>query len=88
MKPPAVPIAFGRRLRLAAASAVLTVLAWLWLAVSFTAREEAWWNSIYLFVAAFAASTVLASFDIRSTLGRAPLLVALASLGFVSVFAF
>ena len=65
----------------------LTVLTWLWLPVAFAAREGAWWNTIYLLVASFAVSTLLALVGSRSTLGHLPLIAALFSLGFTCVFA-
>ena len=48
------------RLLLSIVALVLTMLAWLWLAMCFTATYAAWWNSIGAFVALFGLAFVIA----------------------------
>ena len=67
-------------------SVALTIFTWLWVPVAFTAREDAWWNNIYLLVGCYAMSTFLALVGSRSVLGHLPLVAAVASLGLTCVF--
>jgi hypothetical protein len=69
-------------------SFALTLLTWLWLAVCFTAREQAWWNSIVWFFAGFAAAIVLALRGIRSVVGIVALLLALPSFALLFIMHF
>jgi hypothetical protein len=69
------------------ASVVLTLLSSVWFAMCFTAREQAWWNSIYWFAAFYTAAAVLALRGIRSVLGTLALLLALAPLGVICILA-
>ena len=69
------------------ASLVLTLLSSVWFAMCFTAREQAWWNSIYWFVAFYTAAAILALRGIRSVLGILALLLALAPLGLICILA-
>jgi hypothetical protein len=65
-------------------SLVLTLLTWVWFAISFTAREQAWWNSIYWLFGGFAVAIVVALRGIRSVISVLALLFALPS--FVLLF--
>ena len=74
--------------RLGLASFALILLSWVWFAICFTAREQAWWNSIYWFPCFYAIATLLALRGIRSVLGIVALLLALLSLALASLLAF
>src|SRR5689334_21561849 len=51
---PAVsPRAQSLRLWLSVVGLVLSGLGWLWFAMCFTATYQAWWNSVWVFVAIF-----------------------------------
>ena len=74
--------------RFGLASLALTLLSWIWFAMCFTAREQAWWNSIYWFLGFYAAATLFALRGIRSVLGILALLLALPSFALMCIFAF
>jgi hypothetical protein len=64
----------------------LTLAAWLWFVVCFTARVAAWWNSLWLFAALYLIAFLLALRSVHSWLGIVALIVSVLSLGFVSLF--
>ena len=69
-------------------SFVITLITWFWLAICFTAREQAWWNSIYWFLIGFAAAVVLALRGIRSLVSILALLLALPSFALLFIMHF
>jgi hypothetical protein len=73
--------------RFGLASVVLTLLSSIWFAMCFTAREQAWWNSISWFVAFYITAAILALRGIRSVLGVLALLLALVPLGLICILA-
>src|SRR5437899_1024646 len=64
----------------------LTVLSWFWFVVCFTARDAAWWNSLYFFATIYSVAAIVAFLGIRSVLSVLGLGLALLSLGFLSIF--
>jgi hypothetical protein len=64
----------------------LTLAAWLWFVLCFTARVAAWWNSLWLFAALYVIAFLLALRSVHSWLGIVALLASALSLGFVSLF--
>jgi hypothetical protein len=64
----------------------LTLVAWLWFVLCFTARAAAWWNSLWLFAALYLIAFLLALRSIHSWLGIVALVVSALSLGFVGLF--
>ena len=47
------------RLVLSAAALAITALGWLWFVMCFTATYAAWWNSLWVFVAAFGLASAI-----------------------------
>jgi hypothetical protein len=72
--------------RFALAALGLSLAAWLWFILCFTARVAAWWNSLWLFAALYLIAFLLALRSIHSWFGVIALLVSALSLGFVSLF--
>jgi hypothetical protein len=64
----------------------LTLAAWLWFVLCFTARVAAWWNSLWLFAALYLIAFLLALRSLHSWLGIVALVVSALSLGVVSLF--
>jgi hypothetical protein len=64
----------------------LTLAAWLWFVLCFTARVAVWWNSLWLFAVLYLIAFLLALRSLRSWLGIVALVVSALSLGFVSLF--
>ena len=79
-------IATKRSSALGVAALALTTFGWLWFVVCFSARVGTWWNSLYFFAAIYLVATVVAMLGIRSVLSIFGLVLALLSLGFVSIF--
>jgi hypothetical protein len=69
-------------------SLVLTLVTTVWFAVSFTAREKAWWNEGVWFPLFYATATVLALRGIRSVVGIIALPIALFPLVIISIMLF
>ena len=84
MSPPARSLAAAWGFALAALG--LTLAAWLWFILCFTARVAAWWNSLWLFAALYLIAFLLALRSVHSWLGIVALVVSALSLGFVSLF--
>ena len=66
----------------------LTLAAWLWFVVCFTARAAAWWNSLWLFAALYAVAIVLSLRGRKSWLSLVALVIATLSLACVALFLF
>jgi hypothetical protein len=79
-----------RRVVLSTASAALLVLGWFWVIANVTARQAAWWNSLWLIVAVFASGAVLGFEGRRGMpwLGRSVLLWAFPILNSLSTLIF
>lgn len=58
-----------RCLALSAASAGALAFGWFWLAVNFSAREAAWWDSWWAICVVFAAGAVLGLASLRGCHG-------------------
>ncbi|HYR22357.1 MAG TPA: hypothetical protein VEP30_05480 [Chthoniobacterales bacterium] len=69
-------------------SLALTLVTTAWFAISFTAREKAWWNAGFWFPLFYGAAAVLALRGIRSILGMVALLLALLPLVLISIMLF
>ncbi len=76
------PWAFG------VAALALTLAAWLWFVVCFTARAAAWWNSLWLFAALYAVAIALSLRGRKSWLSVLALVIATLSLACVALFVF
>jgi len=70
------------------AALAVTLAAWLWFAMCFTARAAAWWNSLWLFAALYAAAIVLSLRGWKSWLSVLALVIATLSLACVALFLF
>jgi hypothetical protein len=64
----------------------LTLAAWLWFVLCFTAPVAAWWNSLWLFAALYLIAFLVALRSFHSWLGIVALVVSALSLGVVSLF--
>ncbi len=78
----------SRSWSLGAVALGLIFAGWLWFAVCFTARAAAWWNSLWLFAALYTVAILLAFRSLKSWLSILALVLAMASLAFVSLFLF
>ena len=63
----------------------LTLAAWLWFVLCFTARVAAWWNSLWL-ATLYLIAFLLALRNLHSWLGIVALVVSALSLGVMSLF--
>ena len=70
------------------AALALTLAAWLWFVVCFTARSAAWWNSLWLFTMLYAVAILLALRGLKSWLSVLALVIAALSLACVALFLF
>jgi hypothetical protein len=70
------------------AALALTLAAWLWFVVCFTARAAAWWNSLWLFAALYVVAILLSLRGRNSRLSILALIIAALSLVCVALFLF
>jgi len=83
-----VPASSSRPWSFGAVALGLIFAGWLWFALCFTSRAAAWWNSLWLFAAPYAVAILLAFRGLKSWLSILALVLAVASLAFVSLFLF
>lgn len=63
------------RERITTLATVVFACGWFWFGAAFTARESAWWTSLWVGIAIFAAATAMAARGERSRRGYGVLII-------------